>query len=210
MAGASADDDYSDMRNPNIPPDGGSSQHALRNWILWHVMHQPHVTQWDPEADGYLRSLASVFSDATTLAFLSRPKAEKAIWNLSFGLGQVVATDTLPTSAKVACITPTPAFFEAVFGSQDRYSAACDMFWDTVCSMGYDDARGEPALGIAMLSALSAQLKIPNRYCQLSALHGFNHLRDPRCRPFIEELQRTSKDPEVLEYAKVAKRFEAL
>jgi hypothetical protein len=98
-------------------------------------------------------------------------------------------------------------FFRKFFGQLTEYSAACDMFWDIIIH-GLDASDEE--IRDAVFVALAEQLLIPNRYCQLSALHGFNHLQDRRCHPVITAFEKTTDDPEIRAYALTAKMFMAM
>ena len=61
-----------------------------------------------------------------------------------------------------------------------------------------------------VFAALVEQLAIPNVWCQQSALHGFNHLKDPACRPIIRRFIETCEDEPLKEYAKGAITFQLM
>jgi hypothetical protein len=81
------------------------------------------------------------------------------------------------------------------------------MFWDILIS-GID-AQDQP-LRHATFEALSEQLQSDNEWVQASALHGFSHLRDQRCRKVINVFLKTCSDPSLADYARRAMKFELL
>lgn len=177
----------------------------FRAWTLAQLNQQPYLSVTRERVD-YLHNATRVLVDSDSLSWLSRAKAEKVVWNMANGIRDVLGEDDVDLSARLALVHATPSFFGQFFGALSEYSAACDMFWDIVIS--YLHPGGE--LGDAIFQAISEQLAIPNRYCQLSALHGFNHLRDRRCVPLITAFEKTTDDPEIRAYAVKAKMFMAM
>ena len=97
-----------------------------------------------------------------------------------------------------------PEFFASVYGELTEHVNALDMFWDIAID-GIDNAD-RPLVDV-VFDALSRQLKIPNKWCQLSSLHGFNHLREPKCRPIIAKFIETCEDEYLKAYARHAMTF---
>jgi hypothetical protein len=97
-----------------------------------------------------------------------------------------------------------PDFFEHHYSNASEYWQGLDMFWDVAIT---GIANADRPLIDAVFDALVRQLAIPNRWCQCSALHGFNHLKEPKCRPLIRQFIQGCDDAEVVRYARGAMTF---
>lgn len=69
------------------------------------------------------------------------------------------------------------------------------------------DHPGDHEIANRIFDHLMDQLAQPNRWLQFSALHGLNHLRDPRTSRLIERVRASLADDEVRSYADGAAEF---
>ena len=87
------------------------------------------------------------------------------------------------------------------------------MFWDVVVrpfACTRDLSPEFKQIEEAIFNCLTDILKIDNYTCQISALHGFNHLKDDRCKPIIEEFIKNTDDTDLKNMAEMAKEYSAI
>lgn len=133
------------------------------------------------------------------------------IWN--FGRD----TYRVPLEIKVELIDSIFFLFRDYFSSFKKRTEPLTfifMFWD---GLFYDTFHDKDKLSQEMkiiedriFSCLCKILTLDSELCQYSALHGFNHLRDDRCKSIIDEFIAGCKDKELIEFANRAKNYEEL
>jgi hypothetical protein len=148
----------------------------------------------------------SVFLDADHSVKLD------GIQSISVNLGEIIGESEGTLVQRVAALTLAATWLVRQFANATNDTIGLFGFWDSVLAQKADrDAWvGEEALFDAVFAALTFQLVSPNRYCQLSALHGLNHLRHPRTAWVVDAALGPVGDEEVRAYAASAKRFEAM
>jgi hypothetical protein len=97
-----------------------------------------------------------------------------------------------------------PDFLNHWYGDSTTDSDDLNMFWDLVLN---NPSPSGPAVSAAAFEALCYQLDMPNRWIQLSAIHGFNHLKEPRCRPILRRFIESCEDEHLRDYARRAMTF---
>jgi hypothetical protein len=180
---------------------------AVHAWLLRLVRAQAHGYGWADLREGFLERATEVLRQPKTLSDFSDKNQEKLVWNIAFGIAESFRGRADTVEAKVAFVDACPEFFASHFSGVESYSQSCEMFWDIVIGDGW---HSDDVVRDHILEALRAQLAIPNLFVQWSALHGFNHLQDPKCRPLIDEFLKTCEDEHLREYAKVARTFQAM
>ncbi len=179
----------------------------LKAWLLELVRAQAHGYGWDEVRANFLERATDVLRRPETLWGFSAKNQEKLVWNIAFGVAESFRGRADTVEAKVAFVDACPDFFASHFGGLESYSQSCEMFWDIVIGSVW---HSDDVVRVHTFDALRVQLGIPNAFVQWSALHGFNHLQDPKCRPVINEFLRTCEDEHLREYAKVARTFQAM
>ena len=161
------------------------------------------------KAATYAANCIAFFGDAT-VDWSTEPLLEAALRTIAANLGEVIYNGTDPAT-EIAVVLSASAWLTSVFDGASDNSIALFGFWDSVLTHFFEEGlwTEHPLLQEACFSALLGQLTSHNRYCQLSALHGLNHLRHPRTRLAVDWFLSTAGDQELREYAAVAKRFEA-
>ncbi|MGE3075740.1 MAG: hypothetical protein AB7N24_18640 [Dehalococcoidia bacterium] len=135
---------------------------------------------------------------------LTAVRLEHLVWNLAWAMAFAPKED--PWAAEAA--KAAPKFLAFHFAETTTYPDALSMFWEVVIG---PLSRGDAAFHDAVFRGLCSQLKVKNSWVQASALHGFGHLRDPRCRPVIREFLKVSTDDAKLAaYAREAMAFKIL
>ncbi|HEX6031022.1 MAG TPA: hypothetical protein VFY90_06300 [Tepidiformaceae bacterium] len=179
---------------------------SLEGWLIQLLRARVPGYGWRELRDGFVPRATETLKHPEVLSQFSSKNQEKLTWNLAFGIGESLHADENGLEAKLALLDSCPGFFARFYGELATYSQSCDMFWDIIISF----TPAESHLRAHIFDALTAQLAISNVYCQLSALHGFNHLQDPKCRPVIDAFLATAEDPAVKEYGKIARLFQAM
>lgn len=144
-----------------------------------------------------------VFSKPALLDGLKFERRDQLVWNVP-GIYLASNRSGLYGPQRIELARAVPGFFAHHYVAGDEYGKGLDMFWDSAMD-GIDNA--DRPLVDTVFDALTRQLAIPNRWCQLSALHGFNHLKEPRCRPLIRRFIEQCDDAEVVTYATGAMTF---
>jgi hypothetical protein len=134
---------------------------------------------------------------------LSDERLQHLVWNLAWAIAFAPVGDAWTVSAVAAA----PSLLASIFGDATQNSNALSMFWDVAIST---PLRSDVSFRGAVFESLTAQLGSPNPWVQASALHGFGHLEEPRCRPVIRDFLRRCEDSYLVEYARQAMAFKVL
>jgi hypothetical protein len=128
---------------------------------------------------------------------------EKGIW---FVVGAQLADwlwdADVPLELRLENIAAMPTMFRE-FLAERTIEPACGMWWDMLRT--FEDDPG-PRIVEAMVAALTEVLQLPVRHCQMSALHGFGHLRHSAKEGVIRAFLARARDldDEVAQYAEKA------
>lgn len=118
-------------------------------------------------------------------------------WNRFFST--IITDKTIDLELRNECISASATLFEKLF-TKSGFEELAFMWWDVlICDFfGYPtpskaiDEDGT-RLREAFFETLLKILKIENRICQLSALHGLGHLQHPKTKEVIEKYLKVSK-----------------
>lgn len=193
------------MRKPQSDA-GLRRERKLRNWIRRAgdcAPEFPPVLYSPACSEPYLERLHSALVQPELLRELPMGARDRFVWNAGYDLEWVISQSHDASPELLRVLAAVPAAFHAAFRGEPDESAGLYMFWDNVTCFAFD----RPLVQQAIFEALVEQLGSDDRSCQRSALHGFNHLEDPRCRPVIEAFQATCRDPDTVAYAEVSKNF---
>lgn len=191
----------------------------LREWLL--DVHAKEVLPVMPDEESeYLRFAAaafnrpSVFDDPSVGSF-----ADEVILSIATETSLILIESDVALTLRVAFLESCGALFEARFSAlkplslREAYTHICFLFWDALLSyVGpstplRDDLR---ILRETVFQCLSQLLAMDNLECQRSALHGFNHLQDDRCRSLIDAFMSRCEDAELKAYAQRARDYQEL
>ncbi len=189
-----------------------SEQHTdIRDWFLRQAgTLAPEADLSDAEAARYATNCIAFFADESadwSIESLLAP----ALRTIAANLGEIIFNGTA-TALEVAVVLSASAGLTRFFSTAVEDNKALFGFWDSVLTHFSEEGLWlqHPLLREAFFSALLGQLSSPNRYCQMSALHGLNHLRHPRTQVAIDWFLSAAGDQELREYAGVVRRFEAM
>jgi hypothetical protein len=114
-----------------------------------------------------------------------------------FSIANTIWLRALPQKIREDCIASMVPLFRELFAVVP-VEFSCFMWWDEL--RGWDHEDVDPQTKEIVLQALMAILEIPSRDCQLSALHGLNHLWHPKREQIIREF--LAQNPNVDEFTK--------
>lgn len=111
------------------------------------------------------------------------------------------------------CLSAIEGFFQVIATHPKRCpTGLLYMFWDIACGRGEcgDEAVEENPVCHRLLMTLSSILGLESRECQMSALHGLNHMPSRATSQIIHRHYRALINNEVRGYAGEALRGQAL
>lgn len=136
---------------------------------------------------------------------------EQFLWNLQWSVAELIWDEQLGPSDRKRLITDVASVLRSVAELMPDDSPAVNQFWDSIIEVhdriGTTSTSAE--LGQHLYGTLRWQASIRNEMLQRSALHGLNHLRDPRTPGLIDSMRQDWVSPDVASYAEIAKRFSA-
>jgi len=185
----------------------GLTEADVQRWAEAESLRKAPNRLWSDDPAGSVTAALAVLDSPETILLLSPKRREQLAWNLPWMFTEIPSNRGFADSQRVAFVRKSPAFLTKVFETLDDYSSALDMWWEIILS-GVK-AHESATLG-AIHESLTAQLGSGNVRCDASALHGFNHLRDPRCRSPINAWLKRCEDDDMRAYARRAMRFELL
>ncbi len=168
---------------------------------------------WDEQARASYEFSITVLRSPEVVAARRFKTRERLVWNLTSVIEHMVVPiyfrDRLADSERKEVLRLCPSFLYRVY-ADDEWSESAYMWWDGI--VGRPDPGEYGEVGDVMFEVMVEQLGIPHRISKFSALHGLNHLKDPRTRRVVDEFQMAHKetDRELYEYCMYVKRFEAL
>ena len=186
-------------------------QTDIRRWFQTQATSlAPEANLSGAEAAKYAANCIAFFADES-VDWSNESLLEPALRTIAANLGEVIFNGTA-TALEVAVVLSASAGLTRVFGTATEDNTALFGFWDSVLTHLHEEGLWveHPLLREAFFSALLGQLSSHNRYCQLSALHGLNHLRHPRTQLAVDWFLSTAGDQELRDYAATARRFDAM
>lgn len=190
--------------SPEEEQGGWFSLKFLRVWIRSDEIVEPEVLSYAE----FARATAAFFRNSNAvLEGIDEERADELIIRVAIAAHGVLVSPEVDFAAKGDLIKATEHLFADRYAHLVSQTYGCEMFWDVLVESG--DFPGD--LKDVVLERLTAQLEMENRFCQWSALHGLNHLHDPRAVPIIDDFITSVKDdPELVEYAELARENRAL
>ena len=165
----------------------------------------------DAEAVEYLDDSIWFFGAIGTDYGVAETTITDAVQAVAANLADIISQSVGSLAQQTAAVTLAAIWLSAHYARTTEGEAALVGFWDSALTRrAPSDWTADLVLFDAVFAALSFQLASPNKYVQLSALHGLNHLRHPRTVWVVDALVAPIGDEEVRAYAAVAKRFEAM
>lgn len=159
--------------------------------------------RWDEDRTRDFSAIVRLLSKPQLLDALKPTRRERLIWNLPRIYGDTERREGYEQARKDMAAA-APGCFAHVYSNATDPSTSLEMFWDIAIG---GIANGDRPLVDTVFEALVRQLAIPNRWCQASAIHGFNHLKEPRCRPLLRRFIESCEDDYLREYARGAMTF---
>jgi hypothetical protein len=175
------------------------------------VRRLDRLPEMSPELN--LRYCHALFHDVSPLYELGAEAAELVLRSIVMGLSSELHREQLPLAVRLAVIEAAYYLFCGWYTNVQEYSYSCHFFWDSICyRYGYTPVHtsDQQAIQDALFQCIAGIIRIDNRQCQASALHGFNHLGDDRCQPIIDQFLRTCDDPRLAAYAGVCRAYRGL
>ena len=119
-----------------------------------------------------------------------------------FSIANSIWLKVLPQELREGCIISMIPLFRNLFAVVP-VEFSCFMWWDELRGWEHEDV--DPHTKEVVLQALMAILEIPSHDCQLSALHGLNHLNHPGREYVIQEF--LARNPDISEFTKEFARW---
>jgi hypothetical protein len=144
-----------------------------------------------------LKSSTRLFENPQILAKQYDPDSvEEGLRNLSLEINRWIWEKQIDWPIRQNCLLAMVKLFEELF---ERHGCgdACFMWWDHLRSFEDDP---DPMVIETMLEVLAKILKLNDRDCQISALHGLGHLKHPNRQQVIESF--LASHPELNEQSK--------
>jgi hypothetical protein len=178
------------------------------NWYLI----QEWEMNWAGDPNLFLAQSIRLFRDPEVL--LDRYDAEQIEQGFRYllfwagGLERWIWAKEIESTLRRACVISMVNVFDRLF-SRNSFGEACFMWWDHLReSSRYSD----PEIETAILEALSKILELNSPECQISALHGLGHLKNPAKTKLIDRFLdlHPHLDKKTRQYAEAAKHGRTL
>jgi hypothetical protein len=182
---------------------------ALRAWAEKAIYWDAGEFDWSYAPSEQRYFIERVAQLATEDISLTPDEWDRLLWNLPLYAGPILNDRGVDLRERVrlldslaAVLTKTTPLLEGELASF--------MFWDVVVhayqnhSLGHDEAL---VLRTALFDAMASQLHQSNKALQMSALHGLNHLHDPRTYDLVASLRDSFADDEVRRFSHSAAAF---
>jgi hypothetical protein len=161
----------------------------------------------------YIDHTVRLFNDVKLLNRHPLANVDNMLSTMSFEISLILRDEDVPLDRRLALVGACCTLFTSWFADLREYTHSCAFFWDSVCHHYKRHkflSESEIHIKDAIFECLTRIITVENKYCQLGALHGLNHLRDVRAIPVIDDLISRSEESDIVAYAKIAKTFEAL
>lgn len=174
-----------------------------RDWAWEESKHKSaHHSFFDDRTRDF-QMFVTIATRPSIIDGLKPARRDQLIWNMGRLFFETSRSDQYD-ELRIALASGVPDFFKSQFLKLAEHNIPLEMFWDDVCS---GVANADRPLVDAIFSALERQLAIPNVWCQASAIHGFNHLKEPRCRPLLRRFIEDCDNESLRAYARRAMTF---
>lgn len=172
-------------------------------WALEESKRNGSFHRWDEDRTRDFAVIIKLLSKPQLMDALKPARRERLIWNLPSIYRDTERRGEYRTQ-RIELAAGVPDAFAHVYGDAIESSTSLEMFWDIAIE---GIANGDRPLLDTVFDALVRQLAIPNVWCQSSAIHGFNHLKEPRCRTILRSFIENCGDESLREYARGAMTF---
>jgi len=135
--------------------------------------------------------------------------SESAIWNIQFAAGAILADQTVSRTVKRDLVQTLARF--TVQACYANHGGAVLQLWESaqeLFGLHPDDATIADVREL-IFSELGRLLAVPSPCVQMAALHGLNHLEDPRATDLIASHDDQWFNDEVRSYSLTARSFTA-
>ena len=167
-------------------------------WEKWHTIVGPkqqlsYVTKLFEDSAILLNGYTPMQIDDGLGMILSGPA--------EFAIDRLIWNKKLPWLLREKCIDSMVTLFRTLFAKID-VEFSCWMWWDILREWEHNERRDPKTKG-AIFQALVSILEIPSRNCQMSALHGLNHIQHTGKERLIYKYIESNPnlDEDVKEYA---------
>ena len=134
---------------------------------------------------------------------------EEFLWNLQRSVAPHAWNEDVPARDRRNLLLNTASILERIMSSMSHLSPAGLYFWDSVIEVpdlvGATPTSAE--IRQELFDILVREAAVQHEGFQRSALHGLNHLRDPRTSRVIDSMRDLWVNAEVAKYAEVVKKF---
>lgn len=169
---------------------------------------------FDPEEElNHYNNLIKLFNNPEILNQYKPGKVENLLLRAASDFSTSININYPPLEIKLKLVKSCYALFQNWFAKQSTPSEGCFMFWDAMIgrpNFNKNMSNEELVIYEAFYDCLKYVLSINNKNCQLSALHGLNHLKDKRIPALLDNFISNCKDKELVEYASQAKNHSCL
>ena len=168
------------------------NNYSFEEWLGFvfdHPVEEPpwfFSTEWEGRPEIVLKYVIELFKNpGILLDRYSVEQIEQGFWFLLGAFGEVsnwIWDNRISWKLREETIRQMVTVFENLF-TKVRFDQICYMWWDLL--RNFDD-NPDPKASEAILDALATILHFDKTECQMSALHGLNHLKHPRRKEVIQ------------------------
>jgi hypothetical protein len=145
---------------------------------------------------------------SSSLNFEGRDKRTDLALNIIANMIEAgLCEQSVPLDLKIKVIKLSRKLFSEWMVKHPENAMSGFMFWDSVCCQDEVVKSWDRSVKDEVFNSLIDILKIDNYTCQLSALHGFNHLKDDRCQLVIDNFLKENKDKELATAAEAYRTY---
>lgn len=141
--------------------------------------------RWTQDHSTFDVFLARIHELATLSDEFAGSVSSQFIWNLQYAVGELLWDQHIAEPDRLNLLHDVCIFVAAIGRSENpaagQRSPSLHQFWESVVEVGDRPANADnDVIASALFDCLTKQLDVRNSLVQLMALHGLNHLRDPR------------------------------
>lgn|GEM_PF-5935861 len=164
--------------------------------------------------DVFAKKISYLFREKYIFKSLSEKDLDEVISYLTIESGILMAQPSMEKKIKYNLIDSSYLAFKEIFKSATVENSTCYMFWDNLCSIIQTSTALEESEKIEineyLLDTLAKSILLENVACQLSAIHGFNHIPHPKSVSILRKVIQSSPFEEVRKAAKMAITFKVM
>jgi hypothetical protein len=182
---------------------------GLRAWAEQVIYWDPGEFEWSYSARHQRYFIDRVAQLAREDISLAADEWDTLLWNLPMDAGGILIAAGVELADRLRLVRSLAAVVLKVTPRAEEELSGF-MFWDVLVHTYWNhsfDRVEAAAVRDSLFAALAAQLQEPSKALQMGALHGLNHLQDPRTGDLVASQRDQFIDDEVREFSESAAVF---